>query len=197
MSAASPSGHRSLHTSARQRQSNSGEKAGDEQLHFVSSGPASISFSSCGHPAIPSKPTWSVTSLLSSASEDEGFTTAQLAHLHKLCALEMPTDPEEVQKLKDEMRDTKRLIDVVRRTPKLDLREDEEGTVGLVDGRVRDEMRHEYEEMDQEVEKQEVKIDEEEGTRILTTEEALKGARRTRRGFFVVERGAGGANEEE
>ncbi|PWN29770.1 hypothetical protein BDZ90DRAFT_273637 [Jaminaea rosea] len=197
VSAASPSGRRSLHTSARQRQSNSGEKARDEQLHFVSSGPASISSSSCRHPAIPSKPTWSVTSLLSSASEDEGFTTAQLAHLHKLCALEMPTDPEEVQKLKDEMRETKRLIDVVRRTPKLDLREDEEGTVGLVDGRVRDEMRHEYEEMDQEVERQEVKIDEEEGTRILSTDEALKGAKRTRRGFFVVEKGAGGAKEEE
>lgn len=103
----------------------------------------------------------------------------------------MPTDPADIEKLKEEMRATKALIDVVRRTAR-----DESvaagAKVGIVDGRVADEARHEYE--DEEVEG-EAGIDAEEGTRVLDRDQLLASAKRTRRGYFVVEGRSVGADE--
>ncbi|CAO1615991.1 unnamed protein product [Sympodiomycopsis kandeliae] len=107
-----PSGRRAYSTSARD----------DEQkqdLEYARS-PGSNESYTPSHPAIPSRPTWSIHSLLHAtglhdeAVLEKSVSTEQLLKLHKLSALEPPSTEAEMNSLKESLRESMRLVDIVK-----------------------------------------------------------------------------------
>lgn len=166
------------------------------------------------HPAIPREPTWSVNSLLESHDlhhPSATFTTEELRKLHQLCALEFPEDnAEEIQKLKEELKESKRLIDLLKEDELYRASVVESSAVGngaetveIIDGRVYDEGRDEADETEAEAMLSRIDVAELraqdsasacepgslslDGTGVLKSEELLSRASLTRGGYFVVE----------
>ncbi|CAO1619949.1 unnamed protein product [Parajaminaea phylloscopi] len=169
------------------------------------------------HPALPSEPTWSVHSLLEFHDLNHPsatFSTESLRKLHQLCALQFPEEnEEEISKLKEELRESKRLIDLLKDddqyyryvAKKLDGAEPDE----IIDGRVHDAGREESDEKESQALEHRIDVTttraeasgigtaastspdqtspHPDGTGVLDTETLLSHAQMTRGGYFVVE----------
>lgn len=117
-------GRRAFSTSARARARNSADD-GEDEVEPSSSpayarAPQSPHSYTPTHPAIPSRPTWSIHELLHATGlHDEdvlnaAVSTEQMLRLHKFSALAPPETDEEMAALKESLRGSMRLVDLVR-----------------------------------------------------------------------------------
>lgn len=111
-------GRRSFTTSARQAEEKDSTKT--EQPLSYAAAPQSPHSYTPTHPAIPSYPTWSIHSLLHAAglhdeaTLEKSVSTEQMLKLHRLSALDPPSTQEEMDALKESLRESMRFVDLVR-----------------------------------------------------------------------------------